>query len=232
MGSADNAGFIWAAGIGSKTQILYTTNGGTSFDSTDLGATGFNDIFYVSPQIAYAINGKLWKTTNGGKNWTAIYTFSGSGFFPNLLFFLNEQNGWAVANNVLYKTVNSGVSWTPITNHGLTTSGSENSLFFTDVNTGYYGNETTIKKTTDGGANWSTVYTTAFDFGSFHNLHFINSQLGYLTDNNLIMKTTDGGATWTREVNLANNSAIELHFTDANHGWASTGEGTILKFVK
>lgn len=232
MGSPDNASFIWAVGTGSKYQILYTTNGGASFDSTDLGVNSFNDIFYVSPQVAYAMNGKLWKTVNGGKNWTSIYTFpnANSGNL-SILYFLNEQTGWAGFNNILYKTVNSGLSWTPITNHGLTSSGAENALFFTDVNTGYFGNETIIKKTTDGGSNWSTVYTTA-DNGSYHNLHFINSQLGYLTDGSLIMKTTDGGATWTREVNLANNNAVELHFTDANHGWAGTGGGTILKFVK
>jgi photosystem II stability/assembly factor-like uncharacterized protein len=231
MGSSDNAGFVW--GNPNKTQILYTTNGGASFDSAELGTNNnnFNDIFYVSPQIAYANNGKLWKTVNGGKNWTTIYTFPGSGLSMSVLFFLNEQNGWAVAKDVLYKTTNSGVSWTPITNHGIASSGGENSLFFTDLNTGYYGNGTTIKKTVDGGANWLTVYT-AFDQGYFHNLHFINSQLGYLTDKNLIMKTTDGGATWTREVRLGDNYAIELHFTDANHGWAGTNGGTILKFVK
>lgn len=229
MGSTDNAGFIWP---GNKTQILFTTNGGASFDSTDLGSNSFNDIFYVSPQVAYANNGKLWKTVNGGKNWTNIYTFPGGVQQMSVLFFINEQNGWAVANGVLYKTTSSGTSWTPVTNHGITSGGAENSLFFTDINTGFFGNETTIKKTTDGGANWSTVYATSVSDGYYHNLHFINSQLGYLTDKNLIMKTTDGGVTWTREVTLKDNYAVELHFTDANHGWAGTNGGLILKFVK
>jgi photosystem II stability/assembly factor-like uncharacterized protein len=225
MGSAENAGF--ASGM---SQVFFTTNSGTSFDSTQLAGNSFSDIFYVAPQVAYALSNKLWKSTNGGENWTSIYTFPVSSSSYNMLFFLNEQVGWARVNHVLYKTVNGGVNWTPITNHGLADS-QYGEVFFIDQNTGYYGNETTLKKTTDGGANWSTVYTSAY--GGYHDLHFINSQLGYLTDHKLVVKTVDGGATWTREANLENGaSAVELHFTDADHGWVGTGSGTILKFRK
>jgi photosystem II stability/assembly factor-like uncharacterized protein len=228
MGSADNGTFVSSAGH----LIYYTTNGGASFDSTDLGVN-FSDVFYVSPQVAYAISGKLWKTVNGGKNWTVIYTFPGGSIY-DILYFVNEQNGWATVNGVLYKTVNSGANWTPVTNHGLVSATNFGySLFFTDMNNGYYGNPFAIKKTTDGGANWSNVYTfTGSSYGGYHDLHFFTPEIGYMTDYNLVKKTIDGGATWTREVNLVNNNAIELHFTDANHGWVGTDHGTILKFVR
>jgi len=230
MGSADNAVFVCGD---NKKLIFSTTNGGTSFDSTDLGAN-FSDVFFVSSQVAYAVSGKLWKSVNGGKTWTAIYTFPGSGSTYDILFFISEQIGWATVNDILYKTVNSGVSWTPVTNHGLTTGSRFGyCLFFTDVNNGYYGNGILIKKTTDGGANWSTVFKSGASYGGWQDLHFFTPEIGYLTDYSTVKKTIDGGATWTREVHLTDdNFGIELHFTDANHGWVGTSKGTILKFTK
>jgi photosystem II stability/assembly factor-like uncharacterized protein len=227
MGSPDMAGFV--GGSGSQF-IFYTSNGGTGFDSTMMPEYTFYDIFYVSPQVVYAINGKLWKSTNGGKSWTSIYTFPGSSITYETLFFLNEQVGWARSHSTLFKTVNGGVDWTPITNHGLPIS-SLGSIFFIDQNNGYYSNEKTIKRTTDGGANWSTLYTSPFP-GSYHDVHFFTPQTGYITDNNLILKTIDGGATWTREVAMTDYRIIELHFTDANHGWAGSDRGIILKYLK
>ena len=229
MGSADNAVFVCGD---TKKFIFFTTNGGNSFDSTDLGVN-FSDVFFVSPQVAYALSGYLWKTVNGGKNWTPIYTFPGSGSIYDILFFISEQVGWATVNGVLYKTVNSGVSWTPVTGHGLTTGSNFGyCIFFTDENNGYYGNGILIKKTNDGGANWSTVFKSGASYGGWQDLHFFTPEVGYLTDYNTIKKTINGGTTWTRELKLVENSTIELHFTDANHGWAVTDRGTILKYTK
>ena len=60
-------------------------------------------------------------------------------------------------------------------------------------------------------------------------LHFVNDNTGYVNAGNRIYKTIDGGLTWQVVVALGNDRIIEIHFTDANHGWACGG-GTILRF--
>lgn len=51
-------------------------------------------------------------------------------------------------------------------------------------------------------------------------------------DGPYIFKTTDSGNTWTKVVAVASSTPylMELHFTDANHGWACGSNGMILKF--
>ena len=51
-------------------------------------------------------------------------------------------------------------------------------------------------------------------------------------DGSYVYKTINGGNTWTKEVVLPNKLIIEVHFRDAQHGWACGTDGVILKFVQ
>ena len=64
----------------------------------------------------------------------------------------------------------------------------------------------------------------------YRDLHFVSGTTGYITEDKAIYKTQDGGNTWSTAVSLVSNYLIEVHFIDANHGWACGLKGTILKY--
>ena len=221
MGSATNAVFVTNGG---PQKMFVTSDGGNSFDSVVIADNSISDAFFVSPTVAYAIGQKCWKSTNGGRNWTSLFDLSSGGY--KSLHFLNEQTGWCAGTGGVFYTSNGGVNWTPQTVSGFSFNATGN-VYFVDANNGYISDETSVGKSTNGGGTWTKVYT--FD-GGYHDLHFITPLSGYVTDGYSIFKTIDGGASWTKVVRVASFGIIELHFTDANHGWATGGAGYILKY--
>lgn len=129
----------------------------------------------------------------------------------------------------LFKTANGGINWQEVAIPDI--KGNLSSLFFYDADNGYISNYGNIVKTTDGGNSWNIVFT-GFLYGDEY---FITKNMGYFNSVKEIYKTLDGGATWTKEVQLGKNKnegIIEMHFTDANHGWACGATGFILKYEK
>lgn len=237
-GSAQNLDNI---AMGSTTNTIFTTkdktllltkDGGNTFDSVTLADNAIRDVFFINATVAYAAGDKTWKTTDAGKNWTPLSTFSvNTPLSSKFLYFLNEQTGW-VTGDQFFKTTNGGISWesTP----GVTFGYTMGTISFPDANTGYVTDAYSINKTTNGGASYTKIFTPYSTY--FHDIHFINPQIGYVTDNFYILKTIDGGQTWTKDVVIIPGSLggdiVELHFTDASHGWAAGSGGYILKYEK
>jgi photosystem II stability/assembly factor-like uncharacterized protein len=221
MGSTMNAIFL------TPTQLFVTHTGGASFSSKSL-PDPVTDVFFTDSTVAYAIGNSVWKTIDGGDNWIKLYDFGPSNGW-NSLFFTNEQTGWALRKTGVYKTVNGGVDWQRVNTDTINLD-QGGAIFFLNSDTGYISNNTSIEKTVDGGASWNKVFTCTTS--TYHDIHFVSSNVGYITDGPRIFKTSDGGNTWTKVVAMGSisNSLIELHFTDANHGWACGGKGTVLKF--
>lgn len=136
----------------------------------------------------------------------------------------------ATGANGLYKTTNGGVNWQLISTTSFDFSFGGN-VFFYDANTGYAADTIRVGKSSNGGTSWVVQKTLP---PIYHDIHFVSNDIGYLTSDNYIFKTTDGGATWKNEVVLQNPGIkfYELHFTDANHGWACSENGLILRYEK
>jgi photosystem II stability/assembly factor-like uncharacterized protein len=222
MGSATNAIFVTAGS--SAFKILVTTNGGNSFDSIAIADNSLTDVFFVSSTVAYAIGQKCWKTTNGGLNWTSTFDFGSATTGYKSLHFINEQTGWCAGTGGIFNTTNGGVNWNPQSASNFV-FGLTGNIFFPDANNGYISDDNSVGKSINGGAAWTKAFALG---GGYHDLHFVTATTGYVSDNMYIYKTIDGGSTWTRVVRLASGMIIELHFTDANHGWA-VFDGYILK---
>ena len=218
MGSESNVIFVGGG------RLLYTKNGGSSFDSVTL-IDLIEDAFFVNATTVYAVGQKVWKSTNAGSTWTNIYDLPASATGHKSLQFLNEQYGWLACKNGPYKTINGGVTWEQKTVPDFNFS--IGSVYFTDTDNGYVSDGRYISKTPNGGNTWSRVFTG----GGYHyqDIHFISTNLGYTLDGNRIYKTTNAGSAWTKEVVLVNNTLIDLHFTDASHGWAC-GVNVVLKY--
>jgi photosystem II stability/assembly factor-like uncharacterized protein len=141
--------------------VFKTTDGANSWGQYTTGGTSENIIAadMVDANTGYCSynpsNRPVYKTTNGGANWTPLTT----GLTGNI------KDVEAVTGDIVYvcqssgtqrlaKTTNGGLNWTLIT---LPVAIDASSLDFKDANTGYVsGNLTTaICRTTDGGNTWS-----------------------------------------------------------------------------
>lgn len=223
MGNEKNAIFV-----STYHQLIATHNGGGSFITNLIPDPSLSDVFFIDSSIAYALGKSVWKTIDGGNNWTKLYDFAPTTGW-NSLSFINEQTGWISKQEGVYKTINGGKDWQRLNTDTINLD-QGGAIFFLNSDTGYISNNTSIEKTVDGGASWNKVFVCSSSF--YHDIHFVSEKVGYITDGPRIFKTPDGGNTWTKVVALASssNSLMELHFTDANHGWACGQKGTILKY--
>jgi photosystem II stability/assembly factor-like uncharacterized protein len=220
MGSESNIVFTSAT-----NKILFTKDGGINFDSVTVVDVP-NDAFFVNATTVYAVGNSFWKSTNAGSTWTKLYNFPASGYTS--LHFLNDQNGWVVASGGAYKTINGGTTWQQkISGPDFNFNGATGSVYFIDANTGYISDGGHIGKTSNSGDSWTKIFNAG---SGYQDIHFVSLTTGYFTDSKYIYKTTNGGTNWNKEVVLQGKTFIELHFTDATHGWACGSDGTILKY--
>lgn len=221
MGSETNAAFVVAPNF-----VISTHDAGTTFDTSILADTHLTDVFFVSSTVAYAAGKGIWKSIDGGINWTKLYTFTTDSTGYKSLYFLSEQTGWVVRKDGLYATFNGGAAWNKVPTTGFDFSNGGN-VFFRTSTTGFITDQFSFGKTNSGGASWTKTFTGT---QTYHDIHFVTDNIGYITDGNRIYKTTDGGTSWKTEVFLVERPMVELHFTDVDHGWACGSDGTVLKF--
>lgn len=106
------------------------------------------------------------------------------------------------------------------------TSGTNEFLFsitFPTVDTGYTISETgVLRKTTNYGNNWNSLGT--FNGGQ---VLFSDAQTGFIFGSNEILKSSNGGVSWTNKLTINSSRSITgLYFTDANTGYAASGDWT------
>ena len=198
----ESIGFI-APGPGT---VLKTVNGGFSFTPVTIpNAVSVSEIYFpnlsnglfcsfkvIAPNT-YVYN--IHRTTDLGITWAEVYAdtvANVSGINDrriNKVFFLDNNNGYAVGGNGLFlKTTDGGLSWiksfiSPYNN--LT------ALHFTDVNTGYTNNAGGIYKTTDGGITWNAQQINWLSI--IYDIKFANDSVGYAIGEHGVYKTTNGG---------------------------------------
>lgn len=148
-----NTGYIAGSGV-----VLKTTDGGTSWIQQTPAFVNFevmNQIQFVDDMTGYGVsntsNGRLFKTTNAGNNWT-ITSISPNGALMGE-YFMNANTGYACGwNGVIIYTTDAGSTWTTQAS-GL--SDILTSVYFTTALTGYittwYGH---VLKTTNGGLSF------------------------------------------------------------------------------
>ena len=139
-----NSNLGWASG----NIIIKTTDGGISWDYTLASRDKQFDpvycsIFFINNNIGWVAGkklidfnqyvGEILKTSDGGDNWTTVYTDSTQ--IVSSIYFVTENIGWCTGTsaNILY-TTNGGIDWAEqIT--GINSS--LNSIFFQTDNLGW-----------------------------------------------------------------------------------------------
>ena len=224
---------IFIAGGATGPVIWSSTNGGVNFSQlqtnglpnsnsnrflTCVFATGINTIYAGDGSTTgngIVSNAKIYKTTNGGLNWTIILS-SGTNVngFINGIVFSRTNPLLGVANCdpnsttesfKMWKTTNGGTNWTLFQPNAPNSSGAQNSVFLIDENFFGFGLNTASARvaiTTNGGANFN-FYNLAGAGGSngfvssvAFNDNKLNGLAGTDATTDTIPRTTNGGLNW------------------------------------
>jgi len=232
---------VWACT--DNALILYSINAGTTWSvcSTPTVAfgTGLSNIDFVDQNNGWAVGGGatagiVFKTTDGGANWTSV---------TNVLNLTNSPRGVAVANSstifitdggMIKKTIDGGANWTTLnvttnimkpvalnTNDVWCIQGSNNSQF--------------AFKSTNGGSVFNSFSSALPMSGYLVNIDAVdvnNVMLASYTGSGYdIYLTSNGGTNWT-STNLGSITGYinDISFPAINNAWVVGNNGNIYKY--
>jgi PKD repeat protein len=218
---------VWAVaydgsgGGGNPQEFTKTTNGGTSWNvqAIDLGDTdlGISMISAIDDMNAWLVAypqatgdvGGIWKTTDGGVNWTRqnTATYNDAASFSNVVHFWDANNGFCQGDPINgeyenYTTTDGGTTWNLVNGANIPDPTAGEYGYVRDIevvgDTVWYGTNTgRLYHSTDKGYTWNVYQTPETDMGNAH-YSFSNGSTGILTTGGVVWKTTDAGANWTQ----------------------------------
>jgi photosystem II stability/assembly factor-like uncharacterized protein len=198
---------------------------------SNINGQRYDDVFFIDENIGWAANGyyaAVYKTIDGGKNWTEQLNESTLGshhYFRNIEFLNNDIGFLGTLNNAFFKTLDGGNTWNRVNNItpypaaicGLCTVGST-----TVYGCGAYFTPAYIIKSTDSGTTWEYIDMSAYA-NALVEIYFLNENIGFVSGRNnnggTILKTTDGGITWTEifNSNIVGEYVWKLQILEANN---------------
>lgn len=144
---------------------------------------------------------KIWKSTDGGTSFSALYTFPGT--VDNTVFDIEVSRSnpdviycsqWDGTDDSIWKTTNGGQSWVKVTGLPLPNNNDRVKLALSAENENvlwaavtYGSNGKKIYKTIDGGQTWTNL-TTA----TLNNIRISNIMAQYGTDGGIYLGTNGG----------------------------------------
>jgi photosystem II stability/assembly factor-like uncharacterized protein len=160
-----NANVVWAGGTGGT--FVRTTDGGETWQAGTVPGgekLDFRDVYAVDAKTAYLLSygnqARIYKTTDGGKNWLLEYTEQNPKAALDCIAFWNATRGIVVGDPLdgkseLLTTSDGGAHWTPLQ---------------TNTTTAFAVGPTGMDYSIDGGKNWDQmnevsayrIYTIAF----------------------------------------------------------------------
>jgi photosystem II stability/assembly factor-like uncharacterized protein len=187
--------------VGYYSYVIKTSDRGNTFEVLTIPNSNerFTAVEFIDENtgfVAGRTSGNIYKTIDGGLNWTTstVDDVSSSKYFYDF-FFVNDSTGYAMGpGSKSAKTTDAGETWVAFDSADLTTSDKFYSTWWFDENTGLAtASSGTVYKTTNGGTNWET-FTVGAD--RIYDIHFANNDNGVLVNNEgEIYYTHTGGLT-------------------------------------
>ena len=230
---AINENSTWIAVTEYTDSLLFTNNGGESWDWTHTGVSGavaWQTVFFTDADHGWVAGyGKIAYTTNGGTLWS-VWDSAAMNPEINDLFMINSTTGWAAGNNgVILKTTSGGVYWKPQTS-GKTADFSQ--VHFADELNGIVvGSSGNVIYTSDGGTTWNAPAPKPAEV-DLNAVFMVNPDTAFIAgtlqsgSGYMHMKTSDGGITWGTLPGPAYDG-YDIEFVNADEGWMCCTEGKI-----
>jgi photosystem II stability/assembly factor-like uncharacterized protein len=225
---------VWAGGVGAT--VRRTTDGGTTWLNANPNPGVINGDIYaieaLDANTAWATTSPaatfVYKTTNGGTNWTQVFTQAGG--FMNGIVFRDANNGFIQGDPVggrwsLFRTTDGGNTWDStglFLPQNATEAGWNNAVILLG-NTIWMGtNNTRVYKSTNFGLTWTFSATTGTT--NSYGVAFNDGSNGIAGGTNIV-RSTDGGATFTGIGTAPGTGNILGMDGEANNFWYLRGTG-------
>ncbi len=213
--------------VGSKGEILKTTNGGQNWIKMSSSAyPDLHSIYYVNGKlIAVGDKGTLLKFNLATQSWDILRTNYNETFFT--VKFFNDNVGFITGTDgLILKTQDGGLTWKKIISN---TKENLFSIDFADDKTGYIvGWNGTLLKTIDSGNSWYRINLRQETY--LKNIIFVNQFLGFIVGGEgLILRSDNGGSDWNRIVVNSTSGLFKVYFENNENGIILGNRGEILK---
>lgn len=226
--------------------FIKTTNGGETWDTSLSGNPVTSQYFgngidFINENTGWMVGGtpgiggvtKIFKTTNGGVNWTE-QTPANTGPIGVKIEMFNANTGYFTHSGGISKTTNGGENWT-VTTPPAVGSVTYNNIDVIDANTVVTGgNNTQVYRTTNGGVSWDSL-NFPVKSGTIFSTHWLNAQVGVAASViGVIGKTTNGGQSWE----IYNNGGYTVYSVKMVHPdtiysvCGNTTGGQVIKYAK
>ncbi len=237
--SAPNNNVCWIAGGTASAVVLRTINGGTWTNVTsNITATlPLYNIWGVDANTALVTGSSaaatfVYKTTNGGANWTQVFT-QALGFI-DAIWMSDANNGFMYGDPVpaaggrwsLWRTTNGGTNWDS-TGCYLPQTGSEagwNDAMYVNGNNIWFGtNNTKIYYSTTGGTSWASQPST----GQLNTQAvWFNGTTGYCGGSSDLLYSTNSGTLWSPQTSVGTGTVQQIQNAPGSSTWWMVRQGT------
>ncbi|MHA1872345.1 MAG: WD40/YVTN/BNR-like repeat-containing protein, partial [Promethearchaeota archaeon] len=213
-------------------QIYHTSDAGAHWENQSISNLYIlQNTYWLNSNVGFAggVMG-LFRTTNGGANWTKL-GLTLNGFFG--MTFANDTCGWIVSSSgvypVLYETTNAGADWT--LKSTITQINIVNDIDYIEglgiwiIGTSTGGNKVLLS------TNYGNSFvdkTPASDFAAFWRVQFVSATDGWATGDTYIYRTTDAGTSWAKLYPDNDLFLRDFYAIDSVHAWAAGDNGKLV----
>ncbi len=228
----------------STSHLYVKSNDDRWFNSFDAGKTWdtlkISDEYYSDiKKIAfkdntngYAIARYLYRTSDGGKNWTRLVDEKINGIQHMKMY--SDKIGFLISwDDLIYSTTNGGESWLQRSSKTdfvpWTFSGELKCLHaFDENNIWAFNSSNQLGLSSNGGALWTINNEFRAFFPRFRRIQFINPTHGWIVGSSgTLINTTDGGKKWISRELPTRNEFIDVSFVNENYGWVLDRAGKV-----
>jgi photosystem II stability/assembly factor-like uncharacterized protein len=217
---SSNVGWI----CGASGVVLRTTNTGTNWVSVGTGIPTTYTLICISAidaNLALVVgyvtpNTYMYRTSNGGANWTLVLTEAG---FYDAVWMVNATTGFMAGDPVnnrwsLWKTSNGGVNWDstglylPIIHTA--EAGWNQAMYIVYPKIWIGTNDTVVIYSSNFGTNWTRYKTTGEANGYSLCFEYFNGQQGLMAGSVAMLETSNYGANWSSVTMLGSGNVVGI----------------------
>ena len=208
--------------------VLKTKDGGTHWKKVGSSSLPTNlsitKVDFVDRKVGWVgcTQGRVYKTTNGGKSWHAL----GVPLHADVtsLRFITRRTGWVCGRGgfelggKILKTTNGGTTWSTYSWHPELGDDGEcvTAMTFASSKIGWFvTSQARVFKTSNRGKHWSVQYSSGSDW-EYRDVDFATKNTGWVATNSTVIRTTNGGHTWKKPTHPVRNVMCVGHLSSTH----------------